>query len=130
MTFLFLSNIEECKYTYEQRKDKYKKFCMSRMSFMCASTIVLGERREGRKSARKSLHDVVSVVGRSFFSPLSVRHLCLRVIIFFKTSNGDEHAYSREQTRTKEEKEREGGEKERSVETYFIHQQHLARRKI
>lgn len=57
MTFLLcLDNIEECKYTYEQRKDKHKKkkkkFCMSRMSFMCASTIVLGIRAERGERAR------------------------------------------------------------------------------
>lgn len=61
---------------------------MSRMSFMCASTTVLGERREKKKKEREE------IIARThagwwrggwplIFLSLSLRHLCLRVIIFF-----------------------------------------------
>ncbi len=68
--------------------------------------------RAARKRARKSLREhgmvavvVVVVVGRSLFF-LSLRHICVRVIIFFKTSNGDACILKGE-TETKGKRERE-----------------------
>ena len=73
--------------------------------------------------ARKSLHEHRTVVvGRSLFFPLSLRHIRVRVIIFLRPAM-ETHTYSREERRR-------SVRKKRGIETYFIHQQHLARRYI
>jgi hypothetical protein len=68
--------------------------------------------RATRKRARKSLHEhrmmsvVVVVVGRSFFFLLSLRHICLRVIIFLRPAM-ETHNILKGETETKGKKEKE-----------------------